>query len=61
MGVPKRRSSKSKARIRNANDFLPEKSLSICPQCQEQKLPHRVCLNCGYYGDKQVLELKSKK
>jgi large subunit ribosomal protein L32 len=57
MAVPKRRSSKAKRRRRQAHDFLKEKSLSICPECQEPKLPHRVCLNCGFYGKKQVLEL----
>jgi len=57
MAVPKRRKSKSKARQRRSHDFLKEQNLSICPECQEAKLPHRVCMNCGYYGKKQVLEL----
>ena len=29
--------------------------LSICPQCHEPKLPHRVCPNCGYYDGKDVV------
>ena len=27
-----------------------------CPKCGEYKLPHRVCKNCGTYGDKEVLK-----
>ncbi|MCI1457105.1 MAG: 50S ribosomal protein L32, partial [Eubacterium sp.] len=29
--------------------------LSICPQCHQPKLPHRVCPNCNYYDGKDVL------
>ncbi|RLD96412.1 MAG: 50S ribosomal protein L32, partial [Aquificota bacterium] len=31
---------------------------SICPNCQEPKLPHRVCPHCGFYKDRQVLEVE---
>ena len=27
---------------------------STCPQCQEAKLPHAVCGNCGYYRGRQA-------
>ncbi|MBR2779462.1 MAG: 50S ribosomal protein L32, partial [Firmicutes bacterium] len=30
--------------------------VSICPQCHQPKLPHRVCPNCNYYDGKNVLE-----
>ena len=30
---------------------------SKCPRCQEAKLPHRVCLSCGYYKDVEVIKL----
>ena len=32
--------------------------LSICPQCHEPKLPHRVCPNCNYYDGRDVMEDK---
>ncbi|MBN2384903.1 50S ribosomal protein L32 [bacterium] len=57
MAVPKRRKSKSRSRQRRSHNALKEPNLSICPECQEPKLPHRVCKNCGYYGKTQVLEL----
>jgi len=33
-------------------------TLTICPNCQEKKLPHRVCPHCGYYKGQQVMEAK---
>jgi large subunit ribosomal protein L32 len=33
-------------------------SLSICPNCQEKKLPHRACAKCGEYKGRAVLETK---
>ncbi|MDH4140206.1 MAG: 50S ribosomal protein L32, partial [Coriobacteriia bacterium] len=29
---------------------------SLCPQCHEVKLPHRVCPSCGYYDGKEVID-----
>jgi large subunit ribosomal protein L32 len=26
-----------------------------CPRCQEPKLPHRVCANCGHYAGREVV------
>lgn len=28
-----------------------------CPSCGEPKLPHRVCMSCGVYGGRQVVEM----
>ncbi|MDU1880757.1 MAG: 50S ribosomal protein L32 [Eggerthella sp.] len=28
----------------------------MCPQCGEVKLPHRVCPNCGFYKNREVIE-----
>jgi large subunit ribosomal protein L32 len=27
-----------------------------CPKCEAPKAPHRVCLECGWYGETQVTE-----
>jgi len=29
----------------------------VCPQCNEPKLPHRACLNCGTYKGKEVVNV----
>ena len=56
MAVPKRKTSKSKRDMRRSpNMKKASPSLSICPQCHEPKLPHRVCPNCNYYDGKDVL------
>lgn len=51
MAVPKQKTGRARTHSRrSANDVLalcPPRS--VCPQCGEVKLPHRVCGNCGYY------------
>ena len=56
MAVPKRKTSKSKRDMRRAPNMkksLP--GLSVCPQCKELKLPHRVCPNCNYYNGREIV------
>ena len=55
MPVPKRRTSKSKRNKRRSHDRLSMPALSVCPQCNEAKLPHQVCPHCGTYKGKEVL------
>ena len=55
MAVPKRKTSKAKTHQRKAaNMKMKAPGVSICPQCHEPKLPHRVCPNCNYYDGKDV-------
>lgn len=30
---------------------------AACPECGEPRLPHRVCMKCGKYGGRQVMEV----
>ena len=56
MAVPKRKTSKAKTSSRkSANMKMKAPGLSICPQCHEPKLPHRVCPNCNDYDGKEVV------
>ncbi len=56
MAVPKRKTSKAKTKQRKAaNMKMKTPGLSICPQCHEPKLPHRVCPNCNYYDGREVV------
>lgn len=57
MPNPKRRHSKSRRDKRRANWKIVPLSLSTCPQCNQPKLPHRVCENCGYYKGRKVIEV----
>lgn len=60
MAVPKRRTSKARRNSRRAQWKLTVPGLVACPKCHKQKLPHRVCLNCGHYKGKDVLKEESK-
>ena len=58
MAVPKRRTSKSKTKMRRAsNSKMVPTDFVECPQCHEPKLPHRVCLSCGSYDGKEVVSV----
>ena len=61
MAVPKRKMP-SRARTharRSTNDKIAAPSRSVCPQCGEVKLPHRVCPNCGFYKNPRGLSRRS--
>ena len=58
MANPKRRHSKARRDKRRSHDALPRMSLSICPNCQEAKLPHRVCPECGQYKGREVVKAR---
>ncbi len=56
MAVPKRRKTRSKARMRRAQNWrLEAPTFASCPQCHHPKQPHRVCPNCGYYAGRQAV------
>ena len=56
MAVPKKRTSKSRKRMRRSHHALkPNAATMDCPVCGEPKLMHRVCANCGSYRGSQVL------
>lgn len=60
MAVPKRKMSKARRDSRRANWKLTVPNLVECPQCHEKKMPHHVCLECGSYDGKQVVEPKAE-
>lgn len=58
MPNPKRRHSKARRDKRRAHDALAVPAQSTCPNCGEQKLPHRACPHCGHYRGREVREVK---
>ncbi len=60
MPNPKRRHSKARTARRRAHDSLRARSFSECPNCHEQRLPHRACPKCGYYNGREVMEVESE-
>ncbi len=57
MPNPKRRHSRARRDKRRAHDSLTPPALSKCPNCDEDRLPHRVCPSCGQYKGREVIEV----
>ena len=55
MGVPKRKTSRSRRDKRRNHQRLRVPSLSICPQCGAAQLPHRICPSCGFYKEREII------
>lgn len=60
MALPKRKHSAARGRKRRTHWKIKKTNLILCPQCKQPKLGHRVCLVCGYYDGRQVMEIKVK-
>lgn len=54
MALPKRKTSKSKRNMRRSHDGIEKPGVSVCPECQEPKEPHRACPSCGHYRGREV-------
>ncbi|HOX26299.1 MAG TPA: 50S ribosomal protein L32 [Candidatus Krumholzibacteria bacterium] len=59
MAVPKKKNSKQRSRKRRANWRLTQPNPDKCPHCAAPRRPHRVCRECGYYGEREVLVVES--
>ena len=56
MAVPKYKKGRARTHSRrSANDRIETAARSVCPNCGEVKLPHRVCPSC-YYRKREVIE-----
>lgn len=60
MANPTHRHTRSRRDKRRAHWKGEVPPLVACPDCKEMKLPHRVCLNCGSYNGKKILDVVSK-
>lgn len=58
--VNRMRSTKSKQGHRRGHHKVTASSTFKCEHCQEPKLPHRMCGNCGYYRGRQVVDKHSE-
>lgn len=58
MAVPKKKTSKAKTRSRRASAWqVTAPARSLCSNCANAKLPHRVCPTCGWYNGRRVVEV----
>lgn len=56
--LPKRKISRGRRDRRRLHHQLKPTKLVECDNCGELKPPHKVCLNCGTYRSRDVLELE---
>ncbi len=60
MAVPKQKSSKSRGRKRRTHQKVAVPTVAVCPECQEAKLPHAACPECGLYRGRSVFAQDTK-
>jgi large subunit ribosomal protein L32 len=61
MAVPKRRTSHARQGKRRSHQARHPMQLQYCSNCGKPVLPHRICANCGFYRDEEVIKPKSEK
>ena len=60
MPVPKRRTSKARKGKRRSHHALVPVRTVVCKHCGHATLSHTVCGNCGWYRDRQVVEIEEE-
>ncbi|MFH1714499.1 MAG: 50S ribosomal protein L32 [Candidatus Nealsonbacteria bacterium] len=57
MAVPKQRHTKSRRNKRRGQIYIVAPTLTSCPKCKKETLPHTVCPNCGFYKGREVIDV----
>jgi large subunit ribosomal protein L32 len=62
MAVQKRRQSSARRDSRRAQWMASVKKPTVqrCPKCEAPKASHRVCMECGHYNGRDVIDVKSE-
>ncbi len=59
--VIRMRHTRSHTANRRSHHALKAPNLSLCKNCGSEHRPHHMCLNCGFYKGKVVIDLLTKK
>jgi large subunit ribosomal protein L32 len=59
--LPKRKTQQSRRNRRRSHLAIKAMQLVLCPQCKEAMRPHHICLNCGTYNGREVIEVEEVK
>ena len=60
MAVPKQGHTRAKVGKSRMHKYIKQVHLNICPKCKKPVLSHTVCLNCGFYKGKEVINVLAK-
>lgn len=61
MPLPKRKTSHARTTQRRAANWkLDVPNVTPCPRCHGPKLSHHVCPNCGFYGNRMVIDVRAR-
>ncbi len=59
--VNRMRHTRAHTANRRSHHALKAPVLAACSNCGAQHRPHHMCLECGFYNGRQVLDLKANK
>lgn len=59
--VIRMRHTKGHTGNRRSHHALKAPALSVCTNCGAHHRPHHMCLECGFYKGRQVIDLAAKK
>jgi large subunit ribosomal protein L32 len=56
--LPKKKVSRGRRDRRRAHHALKSRNLVQCSNCGEPRLPHHVCMSCGFYQGREIIEVE---
>lgn len=59
--VVRMRHTRSHTANRRSHHAIKAPALSVCKNCAASHRPHHMCLNCGFYNGRVVIDLLAKK
>lgn len=59
--VIRMRHNRSQTKQRRSHHALKAPQMQVCSNCGEHHRPHHMCLHCGFYKGRQVLDLTAEK
>ena len=60
MAVPKHRHTKSKRNKVRMHLYIRPSILALCKKCKQKVLPYTACQNCGYYKNREIINVLGK-
>jgi large subunit ribosomal protein L32 len=60
MAVPKKKTSPSRRGMRRAHKHASYDALVSCEHCNELRRSHHVCLHCGHYKGRHVMQTRQQ-